>query len=125
MAHIETIRLLCNLAASNGWIIHHLDVKTAFLHGGLKETVYVSQPEGFEVKGSESKVYRLNKALYGLRQSPRAWNNKLNSILNELKFYKCSKEPSVYRKKVKDKLFIVAVYVDDLFVTGLNIVLIF
>ena len=69
-------------------------------------------------------VYRLNKALYGLRQAPRAWNNKLDSILKELQFYKCSKEPSVYRKKVKDDLLIVAVYVDDLFVTGSKVKLI-
>lgn len=72
VARIETIRLLINLSASNGRVIHHLNVKTSFLHGELKETLYVSQPEGFEVKGSESKVYRLNKALYGLRQAPQA-----------------------------------------------------
>ena len=125
VARIETIRLLINLAALNRWIIHHLDVKTAFLHGELKETVYVSQPEGFEVKGSENKVYKLHKALYGLRQAPRAWNNKLNAILIELKFRKCTKEPSVYRKRVSGKLLIVAVYVDDLFVTGSDVELIY
>ncbi|KAL1189087.1 Retrovirus-related Pol polyprotein from transposon RE2 [Cardamine amara subsp. amara] len=118
VARIETIRLLIDLAASHGWEIHHLDVKTAFLHGELKETVFVSQPEGFEKKGSEGKVYKLNKALYGLRQAPRAWNNKLNCILMELKFEKCSKEPSVYRKEVRKDLLIIGVYVDDLFVTG-------
>lgn len=50
VARIETIRLLISLAASHGWEIHHLDVKTAFLHGELKETVYVNQPEGFEIE---------------------------------------------------------------------------
>ncbi|KAG7533498.1 Zinc finger CCHC-type [Arabidopsis thaliana x Arabidopsis arenosa] len=121
VARLETIRLLIDLAASHGWEIHHLDVKTAFLHGELKETVFVSQPEGFEKKGYEEKVYKLNKALYGLRQAPRAWNNKLNHILCELKFKKCSKEPSVYRKEVKEHLLIIAVYVDDLFVTGTSL----
>ena len=72
VARIETVRVIIALAASNGWEIHHLDVKTAFLHGDLLEEVYVSQPEGFKVKGSENKVYRLHKALYGLRQAPRA-----------------------------------------------------
>ena len=100
--------------------MHHLDVKTAFLHGELKETVYVMQPEGYEKKGEEGKVYKLNKALYGLRQAPRAWNNKLNQILCELQFKKCSKEPSVYRKLEEGELLIVAVYVGDLFVTGTN-----
>ena len=64
------MRLLINLSAANGWDIHHLDVKTAFLHGELKETVYVSQ--GFVVKGSENKVYKLKKALYGHKKAPRA-----------------------------------------------------
>lgn len=117
VARLETIRLLINLAATNGWEVHHLDVKTAFLHGELKETLYVTQPEGFEIKGSEHKVYKLNKALYGLRQAPRAWNNKLNQILMSLEFFKCTKEPSVYRKTVKGEIPVVAVYVDDLFVT--------
>lgn len=106
------------LAAAEGWEVHHLDVKTAFLHGDLKEVVYVSQPEGFTVQGSESKVYRLNKALYGLRQAPRAWNEKLNQVLGEMNFVKCSKEPSLYRRKEKAGLLLVAVYVDDLFITG-------
>ena len=118
VARLETIRLLINLAATNRWEVHHLDVKTAFLHGELKEVVYVSQPEGFEIKESENKVYKFNNALYGLRQAPRAWNNKLNQILMELECVKCSKEPSVFRKVVKGELLVVAVYVDDLFVTG-------
>lgn len=98
--------------------MHHLDVKTAFLHGELKEVVYVTQPEGFSVKGSENKVYRLHKALYGLKQAPRAWNEKLNSILHGLQFKRCSKEPSLYRKEHRGHLLVVAVYVDDLLVTG-------
>ncbi|AAF67366.1 Hypothetical protein T32B20.i [Arabidopsis thaliana] len=81
------------------------------------EEVYVVQPEGFIVEGKEDQVYKLNKALYGLKQAPRAWNHKLNQILMELKFVKCSKEPSLYRKGENEDLLIVAVYVDDLLVT--------
>ncbi|KAG7594051.1 Integrase catalytic core [Arabidopsis thaliana x Arabidopsis arenosa] len=121
VARIETIRLLIKLAASHGWEIHHLDVKTAFLHGELKENVYVYQPEGFEREESRNRVYKLNKALYGLRQAPRAWNNKLNHILLELQFVKCSKEPTVYRREVKEHVLIIAVYVDDIFVTGTSL----
>ena len=110
--------MIIALAASNGWEIHHLDVITAFLHGDLQEEVYVSQPEGFKAKGSEHKVYKLHKALYGLRQAPRAWSIKLNSILRELSFAKCSKEPSLFQKQTKRAILIVAVYVDDLLITG-------
>ena len=118
VAKVETIHLIIALAASHGGEIHHLDVKTAFLHGELKEEVYVVQPDGFVIKGQEAKVYKLKKALYGLRQAPRAWNVKLNKILRELNFHRCSKEPSLYRKEERDQLLIVAVYVDDLLITG-------
>ncbi|KAG7599886.1 Zinc finger CCHC-type [Arabidopsis suecica] len=118
VARIETVRLIIALAASNGWEVHHLDVKTAFLHGELKEEVYVCQPEGYVTEGAEEKVYKLHKALYGLKQAPRAWNNKLNQILMELQFVKCSKEPSLYQKRDNENLLVVAVYVDDLLVTG-------
>ena len=118
VARIETIRLFIGLAAACRWEIHHLDVKTAFLHGELVEEVYVTQPEGFEKKGEEHKVFKLKKARYGLRQAPRAWNTKLDQILKGLKFVKCTKDSSVYRKGEGDKLLIVAIYVDDLFVIG-------
>lgn len=74
VARLETIRLLLALAAKEEWQVHHLDVKSTFLNGILLEEVYVTQPEGFEKKGEEQKMYRLLKALYGLRQAPRAWN---------------------------------------------------
>lgn len=54
VARLETVRVIIALTASNGWDIHHLNVKTAFLHGDLQEEVYVSQPKGFKVKGGQS-----------------------------------------------------------------------
>lgn len=82
------------------------------------------QPEGFIVKGQEENVYKLKKALYGLRQAPRTWNIKLNQILRGLNFQRCSKEPSLYRKEENKKLLVVVVYVDDLLVTGSSLQLI-
>lgn len=84
----------------------------------MKEEVYFTQPEGFEIKGKEEKVYKLYKALYGLRQAPRTWNVKLNRSLKEIGFTRCTKEPSLYRKEAKEGLLIVCMYVDDLLVTG-------
>lgn len=107
--------------ASNGWEVHHLHVKTAFLHGELKEDVYVTQPKVFVVSGSENKVYKLKKALDGLKQALKAWNEKLNKELAKLKFIKCSKEPSLYFRRMKGTLLLVAVYVDDLLITGSSI----
>ena len=71
VARMESVRILLVVAAQEGWSVHHLDVKSAFLNGDLKE-VYVRQPPGFAVPEEEGKVYRLRKALYGLRQAPRA-----------------------------------------------------
>jgi hypothetical protein len=61
-----TIRTL----AENGWKIHQIDVKTTLLNADLKENVFMSQPEGFVVKGQEQKVCKLIKSLYGLKQGP-------------------------------------------------------
>nr|GFA85455.1 ribonuclease H-like domain, reverse transcriptase, RNA-dependent DNA polymerase [Tanacetum cinerariifolium] len=76
---METIRLLLAIAANNKWEVHHLDVKSAFLHGDLKEEAYVTQHEGFIKTQDQGKVYRLIKALYGLRQAPCTWNIKLTN----------------------------------------------
>ncbi|GJS24254.1 zinc finger, CCHC-type containing protein [Tanacetum coccineum] len=84
VARLKTIRLLIALADGKGWKIHHLDVKMAFLHGELKEEVYVTQPKRFEKPGDEKKVYKLAKSLYGLRQALRAWNIKLDNTLKEM-----------------------------------------
>nr|GEZ77344.1 retrovirus-related Pol polyprotein from transposon TNT 1-94 [Tanacetum cinerariifolium] len=99
VACLETMRLLIALAAGKGWKIHHLDVKTTFLHGELKEEVYVTQHKGFEKPGEEKKVYKLAKSLYGLRQAPR----------------------TIYKVVTNGEFIIVAVYVDDLFVNGTSL----
>ncbi|GJW82981.1 ribonuclease H-like domain, reverse transcriptase, RNA-dependent DNA polymerase [Tanacetum coccineum] len=118
VARIETIRLILALAAYNKWEVHHLDVKSAFLHGDLKEEVYVSQPDGFIKTEDKGKVYRLRKALYGLRQAPRAWYTKLDKTLKLLKFKKCALEQAVYTRTDKTSTLLIGVYVDDLIVTG-------
>ncbi|GJZ78214.1 ribonuclease H-like domain, reverse transcriptase, RNA-dependent DNA polymerase [Tanacetum coccineum] len=118
VARMETIRLLLAIAANNKWEVHHLDVKSAFLHGDLKEEVYVTQPEGFVKRQDNGKVYRLIKALYGLRQAPRAWNIKLDNTLKSLDFKKCALEQAIYTKTSKDSTLLIGVYVDDLIITG-------
>jgi len=86
VARLESVRLLLAHAASEGWAVHHMDVKSAFLNGDLQEEVYVEQPPGFVLKGHERKVLHLVKALYGLRQAPRTWYSKLDESLINLGF---------------------------------------
>jgi hypothetical protein len=68
---MESVRLLFTLAAQEGWRVHHMDVKSVFLNGDLKEEVYVHQLSEFMIPSKEGNMLRLCKALYGLRQTPR------------------------------------------------------
>lgn len=95
-----------------------MDVKSAFLNGDLKETVFVHQPPGFPTQGGNGKVLKLRKTLYGLKQAPRAWNSKLDHELVSLGFSKSKVEHAVYRRGVGDSLLLVGVYVDDLIICG-------
>jgi hypothetical protein len=88
------------------------------LNGVLTEEVYVHQPHGFFIVKDASKVLKLDKALYGLRQAPRAWNAKLDTTLVSLGFTRCSLEHGVYRRGNTDSFLLVGVYVDDLVITG-------
>ncbi|WVZ24094.1 hypothetical protein V8G54_002638 [Vigna mungo] len=121
VARLETIRLVVAIACAQRWSISQLDVKSAFLHGLLEEEVYVQQPPGFRERNNAGKVYKLHKALYGLRQAPRAWNKKFDSSLMQHEFERCKVEHGVYVKKTPEgNLLVICLYVDDLLVTGSN-----
>ena len=118
VARMESVRLLIALTAQESWKLHHMDVKSAFLNGELEEEVYVKQPPGYIKEGEEHKVLKLHKALYGLRQAPRAWNIKLDRTLISLGFEKSPLEHAMYKRgKGRDHL-LVGIYVDDLLITG-------
>jgi hypothetical protein len=112
------VRLLFALAALEGWHVHHMDVKSAFLNDDLKEEVYVHQPPGFTIPGKEGKVLRLREALYGLQQAPRAWNAKLDSTLKGMGFGQSPHEAAIYRQGNGGNALLVGVYVDSLVITG-------
>ncbi|KAK8935961.1 hypothetical protein KSP39_PZI012924 [Platanthera zijinensis] len=120
VARMTTIRLILAIAAYFCFPVYQLDVKSAFLNGELTEEVYVTQPQGFEIKGEENKVYRLLKALYGLKQAPRAWNHNIDSYLQQEGFTRCAIEPTLYLKRNNEGSVIVSLYVDDLILTGSN-----
>lgn len=111
----STIRTLLAVAAEYSLNIDHLDVKTAFLNGDLKETVYMEQPEGYVIKGKENQVYKLKKAIYGLKQASKSWYEKINSVLIEkMNFTKHSSEPCIYFQSDEREIIIIALYVDDI-----------
>lgn len=88
-----SIRLILSLAASNYIKVMTFDVKTAFLHGDLKEVICMHQPEGFH--DNTSRVCKLNKSLYGLKQAPKNWNDKITAFLKEMDFIDTD-DPCVY-----------------------------
>ena len=95
-----------------------MDVKSAFLNGHIKETIYVKQPDSFVQKGKEGHVLRLMKALYGLKQAPRARYVKLDSCLSSLGFHRSLGDYAVYVRVAEGENLLVGVYVVDLIVTG-------
>ena len=120
IARLDTIRMLLALATQRKWKIYQLEVKSAFLNGYLEEEIFVEQPEGFAIKGKEEKVYLLKKALYGLRQAPRAWYSRIDTHLLTLGFHKSLSEFTLYITKIVEDILIVSLYVDDLLVTISN-----
>jgi hypothetical protein len=118
VARYTSIRTIIALAAKMKWKLHQMDVKTAFLNGVIEEEVYIEQPQGFEVEDRKSHVYRLKKALYRLKQAPRAWYGRIDSFLTSLGFTKSKANSNLYFKIMDNEPVILLLYVDDLFLTG-------
>ncbi|GJR27529.1 retrovirus-related pol polyprotein from transposon TNT 1-94 [Tanacetum coccineum] len=88
IARLEAVQIFFSYATHKSFLIYHMDVKTAFLNGLLKEEVYVAQPKGFVDPDHPKKFYHLRKALYGLKQAPRAWYDELSNFLMSKGFTK-------------------------------------
>ncbi|KAL9252498.1 Retrovirus-related Pol polyprotein from transposon RE2-like protein, partial [Drosera capensis] len=114
VARLEAIRMFLAYAAYQGFKVHQMDVKSAFLNGKLQEKVYVEQPPGFEGYEHPEYVYRLDKALYGLKQAPRAWYETLSTFLCENKFERGKVDTTLFLKRHKDHILLVQIFVDDI-----------
>jgi hypothetical protein len=110
-----TVRIMLALSAIKDWYITGLDVCNAYLYGVLNEEIYIKQPEGFKVKGQEHKVFRLKRAIYGLKQAGLVWWQILaKSMVNDLSFQPLLSDAGVYIYKGKKGNYVIAiVYVDD------------
>ncbi|GJT65312.1 putative ribonuclease H-like domain-containing protein [Tanacetum coccineum] len=114
VARIEAIRLFLAYASFMGFIVYQVDVKSAFLYGTIDEEVYVCQPPSFEDLQFPNKVYKVEKALYGLYQAPRAWYETLSTYLIENGFRRGTIDKTLFIKKDKSDILLVQVYVDDI-----------
>nr|GEV54415.1 hypothetical protein [Tanacetum cinerariifolium] len=106
VARMEAIRIFLEYATHKSFTVFQMDVKTAFLHGSLKEDVYVCQPEGFIDADNPSHIYKLKKALYGLKQAPRAWYDKLSTFLLQNHFFKGTIDPTLFIRRFHDDILV-------------------
>ncbi|GKC76180.1 putative ribonuclease H-like domain-containing protein, partial [Tanacetum coccineum] len=114
IARIEAIRLLLAYASFKGFVVYQMDVKSAFLYGKIEEEVYVCQPPGFEDPDFPDRVYKVEKALYGLHQAPRAWYETLLTYLLDNRFQRGKIDKTLFIKRDKGDILLVQVYVDDI-----------
>nr|GFA24703.1 retrovirus-related Pol polyprotein from transposon TNT 1-94 [Tanacetum cinerariifolium] len=114
VARLEAVQLFIAYAAYKSFTAYQMDVKTSFLYGSLKEEVYVNQPDGFVDPYHPDKVYRLKKALYGIKQAPRAWYDELSNFLVSKGFSKGSIDPTLFITKHGEDILLVQIYVDDI-----------
>lgn len=114
---MSTIRTL--LAVGNQYKYHfvQLDVKTAFLQGDLKEDIYIYPPKGINCKTGY--IFKLNKSLYGLKQSSKCWNSKINDFLLNLGFQRSDNDYCLYFKK--HQMVYLLLYVDDIILASPNL----
>jgi hypothetical protein len=117
----RTLRMMLEVAEHAGLVLRQFDTKTAFLHGYLKEEVYVRPPRGWEhLAGGSGRVLRLCRALYGLRQAPRAWNQRLEAELTARGFVQSNADPSLWILYSMDGAIHAMFFVDDGMVAARN-----
>ena len=124
-ANLTSLRVLMQMAAQHDLVLHQMDVKTAYLNAPIDCEIYMDQAEGFEVpSGSGGRlVYKLNKSLYGLKQSGRNWNHVLNCFLLENGFVQNPVDNCVYSKHVGSGFLAMLVWVDDIIIAASNMLL--
>ncbi|WZY94078.1 hypothetical protein YC2023_066407 [Brassica napus] len=118
VAKLHTIRIVLSIATNLEWDLWQMDVKNAFLQGELEDEVYMHPPPGLEHLVKPGNVLRLKKAIYGLKQSPRAWYRKLSTTLNGRGFRKSELDHTLFTLTGPSGSIVILVYVDDLIITG-------
>lgn len=121
VARQTTFRVFLSAASSRGMEVHHFDAKTAFLNGELNEEIFMRQPPGFTEEDQENMVCRLNKSIYGLKQSAKVWNEKLHNVLISANMTQCNADSCLYVYHRSQVDIYVLIYVDDILVASTSI----
>lgn len=115
-----SIRLILGMVAQNDLELEQLDVKMAFLHGDLDEEIYMEQPEGYYIDGKRDYVCKLEKSLYGLKQSPRQWYKRFDQFITSIGFERSNFDACVYIKRCGHSFMYLLLYVDDMLIAAKN-----
>ena len=118
---LKSIQILLAIAAYYDYEIWQMDVRTAFLNGFIKETIYMQQPVGFVASVDSHKVCKLHRSIYGLKQASRSWNIRFDDAVKSFGFIKNIDEPCVYRKENNNAITFLVLYVDDILLIGNNV----
>jgi hypothetical protein len=119
VAKMTTVRTLISVAAVQQWPLSQLDVKNAFLNGYLSEEVYMRPPPGFSHPSGV--VCRLRRALYGLKQSPRAWYARFQDVVLQIGFQPSMHDSALFLRRTSHGLVLLLLYVDDMIITGSDV----
>ena len=115
---MNTMRVLLSLAANFDGCLQQFDVKNAFLQGDLEEEVYMEPPLGFDDIFGGNKVCRLKRALYSLKQSPRAWLGRFAKAMLSKGYKQSQRDHTLFiQHSTTGKVTILLIYVDDIIVT--------
>lgn len=114
----DSVRIILALAASKNLVLQQFDIKTAFLNGKLSETVYIQQPEGYD--NETSKICKLERSLYGLKQASRCWHERFTAFLREFNLRATRSDPCVFTSNQRDNTLILAIYIDDGLIAASN-----
>ncbi|GJS26372.1 retrovirus-related pol polyprotein from transposon TNT 1-94, partial [Tanacetum coccineum] len=114
VARIEATRLFLAYASFKDFVVYQTDVKSDFLYEKIEEEVYLCQPPGFEDPDFPGRVYKVEKALYGLHQAPRAWYETLSTYLLDNEFQRGKIDKTLFIKRHKGNILLVQVYMDDI-----------
>jgi Reverse transcriptase (RNA-dependent DNA polymerase) len=117
VAKMNTVRILMSVVVTHEWPLFQMDVKNIFLQGDLEE-VYMKIPPGLQVPQRNRMLCHLKKAIYGLKQSPRAWYGRLSTALFKIKYKRSAADSSLFTQVTERGIVVILIYVDDLVITG-------
>lgn len=120
MEKLNTVKVFLSLVANLDWPLHQFDMKNDFLHGDLEEEVYMDIPPGYTASSSTAIVCTLQRALYGLKQSPQAWFGRFNLAMRKYGFQQSNPDHTLFLKHQQGKVTTLIIYVDDMIITRDN-----